>query len=362
MTPSISLHIWAKQGILNREMRPYLSLLNDGWNIKILTFRMEQAKTYNLPQEIQTIFFPHHRLLNLLPYTHAWLAPMVDVLQTNQSRGAWYYTRAACHWRKPLLLRCGFVYGEGLESVYGLTESVRRYQDIEAKAFNQAVLIETTTPYQANWIVERYRIPVKKIEVIPNYVDTSLFHPDPTIPKQPRSVISVGTLHAVKRFDLLVKACAIAEIAHLTIIGDGPEESSLLRMAEKLHVNLELPGRVPNEELPVFLQKSEIFVIASMREGHPKALMEALACGLCCVGVNVVGIRESFVESRAGRLVESNPEAIAHAISELLENPALRAELGQRGRTYVNALMSYPLILSKKKGLLEQCVRTAQSA
>lgn len=356
MTPGVSLHIWAKQGILNREMRPYLSLMNAGWKIKILTFYMEQAKTYNLPEEVQTVFFPHYRLLNLLPYIYAWLAPIVDVLQTNQSRGAWYYTRAACHWRKPLLLRCGFVYGEGLESVHGLTENVRKYQILEAKAFNQATLIETTTPYQANWIIEKYRIPAEKIEVIPNYVDTSLFHPDPGIPKQPRSVVSVGTLHAVKRFDLLVKACAIAGVASLTIIGDGPEETALHYLAEKLHVNLQLPGRIPNEELPIFLRKSQIFAITSMREGHPKALMEAFACGLCCVGVNVVGIRESFIESQAGRLVEANPEAIAQSINELLENPRLRDELGQRGPTYVNALMSYQHVVSRKKDLLERCL------
>lgn len=356
MTPGVSLHIWAKQGILNREMQPYLLLLDAGWKIKILTYHMEQAKIYDLPKEIQIIFFPHHRLLNLLPYTHAWLSPTVDVLQTNQSRGAWYYTRAARVWKKPLLLRCGFVYGEGLESIHGLSETVHRYQTLEANAFRQATLIETTTTYQANWITERYNVSAEKIEVIPNYVDTSLFYPDPDIPKLPGSVVSVGTLHAVKRFELLVKACAIAGVSRLTILGDGPEKTALLRLAEELHVPLELPGRVSNEEIPRFLQQSQMFAITSMREGHPKALVEAFACGLCCVGVNVVGIRESIIESQAGRLAEAEPEAIGEAIGSLLNNPALCEEFGQRGRTYVETVMSFPLISSRKKNLLERCI------
>jgi glycosyltransferase involved in cell wall biosynthesis len=361
MTPGVSLHTWAKQGILNREIRPYLSLIDAGWKIKILTFRREEAKLFNLPQEVQTVFFPHHRLLNLFPYTYTWLAPMVDVFQTNQSRGAWYYTRAARYWRKPLLLRCGFINGEGLESVYGLTEKVRSYQDNEAKAFRQATLIETTTTYQANWIVERYRIHANKIVVIPNYVDTTLFHPDPDIPKLPRSVVSVGTLHAVKRFDLLVEACAIAGVSRLTIYGDGPEELNLMQLAEKMNINLELPGRVSNEELPNHLKKFQVFAITSVREGHPKALMEAFACGLSCVGVDVVGIRECILESGAGRVVEAIPEAIAHAIRELFNNPGLRAEFGQRGHTYVNATMNYSLIFSRKMSLLEQCLHQDKS-
>jgi glycosyltransferase involved in cell wall biosynthesis len=358
MTPGVSLHTWKKQGILNREIRPYLSLVETGWRVKILTFRKERAKHYGLPAEIQTVFFPHHRLLGWLPYIYASLSAQTDILQTNQSYGAWHYTGAAQQWKKPILLRCGFVYGQGLEVEKGNTKDVRGYQRLEARAFAQATMVETTTRDLANWIVERYHIAPGKVEVIPNYIDASRFCPDHKITKEPASVVSIGNLHPVKRFELLIEACSMVEVSRLTIIGDGPEESRLRNLAMRLHVNLTLPGRVPNEALPGLLRRAQIYAVTSLREGHPKALFEAMACSLGCVGVNVTGIRESLLESGGGLLVEASPVAIARGLADLKSDRELCESAGRRGREFVESTMSYPLVLSRKMSLLERCLAT----
>jgi len=357
MSPGVSLAAWVSSGIFGRESLPVKSLAQEGWRVKILTYRLERAQQYGLPANISTVPFPHHRLLCFLPYLHSWLADMIDVIQTNQSLGAWYYVQAAHRWNKPILLRCGFVYGEGMETMYGLTKATLRYQKQEAEAFRGATLIEVPTQYLAEWVMERYGVEHHKLHVVPNFVDTELFRPLAERQYVPNSVVSVGTLHPVKRFDLMLQACALARVSRVTIYGDGPSRADLVHLARRLGIDLHLPGIVHNEQLPSLIQRSQIFVITSKREGHPKALVEAMACEMPCVGVDVVGVREVMQQSGAGLLVNADPESVGRAIRELLDNPQESKVFGQRGRSYVEASLNYYRVLAQRKALLETCLR-----
>ena len=126
MTPGVSLNTWKKIGSIKRELKPYKEYVRNGWNVKVLTF--DKSSIPDLPEGIEAVPFRHRQLLWFLPWTHKELGKWADVIKTNQSHHAYFYTRAARHWKKPILLRCGYVHGEYLETVKGYTCRTRLYQ------------------------------------------------------------------------------------------------------------------------------------------------------------------------------------------------------------------------------------------
>ena len=91
-----------------------------------------------------------------------------------------------------------------------------------------------------------------------------------------------------------------------------------------------LQGIVPRQEIVSFLNESKLFVMASLHEGLPKALLEAIACGTPAVitdGCNAEGIIED-----TGLLVPAgSSEALAGAIITMLEDTALWEKCSQNG-------------------------------
>jgi glycosyltransferase involved in cell wall biosynthesis len=84
------------------------------------------------------------------------------------------------------------------------------------------------------------------------------------------------------------------------------------------------------------LHATDVFVLPSYREGVPRVLLEAAACGVPVVTTDVPGCRETVLDGETGRLVPPRDgTALAEAISELLGDPALRRRMGQSGRRRV---------------------------
>lgn len=339
MTPGVGLKTWENIGSLNRELKPYVEYVKSGWKVKILTF--DKGNVPELPDGIEAMVFKDHRLLWFLPWTHKELGKWADVIKTNQSNKAFFYTRAARMWKKPILLRCGYVQGEYLETTIGLTPRVRLYQWLEAKAFRQATRCQVPTKELSEWIQRKYRVPEQKISVVPNFVDTELFKPMPEVQKIDKSIISVGRLAPVKQFDLLIRACAEIPDCILTIVGEGPERQKLENLAKELKVNLRLPGNMPNEELPQILNRQKVFAITSKREGHPKALIEAMACGMVCVGTDSKGIHNVITHGNNGWLVDPTIKDIGEAIKILGNRGALSEKLRSGAYNFANATYSF---------------------
>ncbi len=355
MTPGVELNTWKQTGSMNRELKPYVEYARTGWKVKLLTF--DKASIPELPEGIEAILFPNYRLLWFLPRMHRELGKWADVIKTNQSVHAYLYTRAAKHWKKPILLRCGYVRGEYLQTTLGLTPRVRLYQWFEARAFKQATHCEVPTKELSEWVQGKYRIPEEKISVIPNFVDTELFRPMREVQKIEKSVISVGRLAPIKQFDLLIRACAEIPGCTLTILGEGPERKKLQKLANELKVNLKLPGNIPNEDLPHILNRHKVFAITSKREGHPKALIEAMACGMACVGAKTPGIENVIRHEHNGWLVNPSVGELSRGISCLAENNTVADQLGKKALGFVLERYSFDRCYDLECRVAEQIVR-----
>lgn len=84
-----------------------------------------------------------------------------------------------------------------------------------------------------------------------------------------------------------------------------------------------------------------MFILPSHYEGHPKTLIEAMACGKATIGGRSPGIREIIQHEKNGWLCETDPDSIRAAIQHLVQHPELRDVLGKNARQF--AVENYAL-------------------
>ena len=132
------------------------------------------------------------------------------------------------------------------------------------------------------------------------------------------------------------KVLGIFPKTNLLIAGDGPLLEELKKLSEKLGISDRVLFAGFRNDIPVILSIIDIFVIPSITEGSPLALLEAMAMGKPIVATNVGGIVEILRDGETGLLVPSrDPEAIAEKIVHLLRNEADSRKLGSRAREEV---------------------------
>jgi len=145
-------------------------------------------------------------------------------------------------------------------------------------------------------------------------------------PSAPPVILGVGRLSRVKNFALLIRAYARVRRelnCRLIILGEGRERRGLERLAKNLGVaeDVELPGFVENPF--AYLGRAQLFASASLAEGSPNALTEALALGIPVVSSDCrSGPREILQGGRYGTLVPVGDEAaLAAAMVDALRQP-----------------------------------------
>ncbi|HEY4634701.1 MAG TPA: glycosyltransferase [Candidatus Limnocylindrales bacterium] len=190
----------------------------------------------------------------------------------------------------------------------------------------------------------------ERVEVIHCGVDTELLRlrRSPRPDGSPLSILCIGTLHEVKGQVHLVEAIRILRAAGVDVrcrlIGDGEDETMLRERiaAAGLESIVLLDGRRTRAEVVEALGEADVLVAPSVvarngkREGIPVVLMEAMSCGLPVVASRLSGIPELVEDGVSGLLVTPGDSgAIAAALRRLVDDPALRARLGDAARARV---------------------------
>ena len=100
--------------------------------------------------------------------------------------------------------------------------------------------------------------------------------------------------------------------------------------------------------IPVQYAAAHIVCLPSYREGLPKSLIEAAACGRAVVTSDVPGCRDAIIPNKTGLLVPAkDARALADAIQYLIEHPAQRREMGQAGRVLAEEVFAIEKIVSQ---------------
>jgi glycosyltransferase involved in cell wall biosynthesis len=150
----------------------------------------------------------------------------------------------------------------------------------------------------------------------------------------------LSRLDRKKGLDLLLAALAQARARKadvaLAVAGNGDAAFEGAIRGDAVHLGIEgdirWTGFLNEQEKLAALADADLFVLPSYSENFGVAAVEAMAAGLPVVVSDQVGIHREVAEARAGLVVPCHPEALADAMLALASNPALRAELGARGR------------------------------
>ncbi|WP_431796726.1 glycosyltransferase family 4 protein [Cupriavidus metallidurans] len=171
-------------------------------------------------------------------------------------------------------------------------------------------------------------------------ISNPLPFPFPGVPAQrgSRVVLAVGRLVHAKGFDQLLEAWALIAAYHpewrLVIVGEGEERNGLeaRRLALGLDQSVSLPGA--GAHIATYYQNADIFCLSSRYEGFGLVLLEAMAFGLPVVSTDCeTGPKEIIRDGLNGLLVATgNPQALANALSRLIEDEHLSNHLAIQGR------------------------------
>jgi glycosyltransferase involved in cell wall biosynthesis len=351
-TCGLSLKIWEDGGNLSREIKPYEELAKYLDKIYFFTYGDTHDRQYHrlLPQDIRIfsarVVLPSTVYSLLLPFFYREEIRGADILKTNQMSGAWTAVLAKWLYRRKLVIRCGYEWLFFSENQKRALWERKIIYFIEEIAYRAADKIILTSKEDKKFVEDRFKVSSSKIEVIPNYIDTELFRPL-NIREETNGILFVGRLAEQKNLFNLIEAISGTAL-ELVIIGSGSLKEELESFAKEKQVKLKLKGNIPNKKLPEELNKSEIFVLPSFYEGCPKTLLEAMACGLPCIGTNVEGIREIIKHRENGYLCAANSESIRKAICEVLEDKALREKIGQNARKTILENFSLDKVVEKE--------------
>jgi glycosyltransferase involved in cell wall biosynthesis len=140
----------------------------------------------------------------------------------------------------------------------------------------------------------------------------------------------------------------------LEVIGAGKLLSALVAKVEKRGLPVKFLGNVPNRDLPGHFNRASAFVLPSHIEHHPKALLEAMSCGLPVIGSDVPGIRELIAHRETGYLCEPSAEGIKSAVQNVLGDQKLRMRIGQNAREFITAHFALDKVVPLETSLLEE--------
>jgi glycosyltransferase involved in cell wall biosynthesis len=164
----------------------------------------------------------------------------------------------------------------------------------------------------------------------------------------------LGRLHRDKGVDILIRAWAASALARagavLCLAGDGPEEVALRRIANEVGASgtIRFVGVVDSRE---FLHAIDASVLPSRTEGMSNALLEAMACGLACVGTRVAGTEDVIEPSQTGWLVPAEDTGAMSAALDQLDNHVVRARFGEAARMRIAADFALPIVAARYRDL-----------
>jgi glycogen(starch) synthase len=191
-------------------------------------------------------------------------------------------------------------------------------------------------------------MPSLRVPIIPNGVDAERHAPAPrrSVTATPR-ILFIGRLAFQKAPDVLLRALArISEKSfHCEIVGDGPDRAALEQQAQDLGLaeRITFRGWVNREDLPGCYHSADIVVLPSRMEGMPNVVLEGMAHALPVVATDVPGTRDIVRDGETGRLVPVEDDAaLAAALAQLIEQPALRASMGDAARARIMAEHTWP--------------------
>ena len=173
---------------------------------------------------------------------------------------------------------------------------------------------------------------------------------------------TIASFHKRKGYPYLIESLPLVlerfPKAKALLIGDGHLRQSIRRKAEDLGLSSSVIFTGIRHDIPELLSMFDAFVLPSLWEGMPNVILEAMATGKPVVATHVGGVPEEVEDSVTGLLVPPrDPEALAKAITALLQDRERAKAMGRAGRARVEKHFSVERMVQETEALYEELVR-----
>lgn len=186
----------------------------------------------------------------------------------------------------------------------------------------------------------------RPVEVVHNGIDLSMFEraQPGTLrvqwgigPDAPAALFT-GRLAREKNLDFLLeafrRAAATVPDAHLVLVGDGADGEHLRRLAGDMDLGgrVHFAGAVAYDDIPAYYAAADLFVMPSVTEVRPLAILEAMAAGLPVLALDAPGAADTVTSGADGMLAPHDVNGFARVLARLLQSPGERCRLGANAR------------------------------
>jgi glycosyltransferase involved in cell wall biosynthesis len=199
-----------------------------------------------------------------------------------------------------------------------------------------------------------YGIPDEKIAVICNCVDVQRYkegfdrdeiRSDLGFESKDQVGVVVATFKRQKGHQFLLHAAAELKSKypnfHILFVGDGELREQLMNLTRDLNLEERIHFLGTRSDVPGILAASDLFILPSLWEGLPMALIEAMASELPIVATDVSGTTQVMVDGKTGILVQPRDSSqLEIAIDKMLNDPIAAKKMGEASRFRVESLFS----------------------
>jgi L-malate glycosyltransferase len=232
----------------------------------------------------------------------------------------------------------------------------RSYYGITQFSIEQSDGVTSISDYLKQRTIEVFSIQ-KPIEVITNFVNCSMYEPDPDRRRAQqyapgtKLLIHVSNFRPVKRVLDCIRILerVLKETnAHLLMVGDGPERGPAERLARELGIHQHTTFLGKQDHVERLFPLAHVLLLPSELESFGLAALEGMACGVPPVTTRVGGLPEVVTEGEDGFLCDvGDVEAQAQAVIRLLTDDNLRRRLSGNARQTALARFCTSLVIPR---------------
>lgn len=277
-------------------------------------------------------------VLAVLPYFQNGLEEIfspvgIDLIHAHDWMGAYSSINLAKRYKLPLIMT---VHSLEQDRTANMPPN-KEIQQLEKEAIQNADYIITVSKRSKECIVQQYSINPDKISVIYNGIDPTPFsiQRQKFFNRKDPYILFLGRITAQKGpFDFLKAARIVLGKRNVkfVIAGEGDLKGLLRRQAKLWGIDdkVEFTGKLTGTLLYECYRNALIYVLPSISEPFGITVLEAMAAGVPVITTTVTGAVE--ILNYVIKVEPSQPELLSKLIIELLDNPKLRQELGEKGR------------------------------
>ncbi len=358
MTRGMSLRLWEEAGMFEREVALYRALRPGLRAVTLVTYGGAEDLAFSDRLSGIGIIcnrrgWPEKWYVRALPLLCRLRRKGEMVFKSNQTIGADIAVDTARRVGARFVARCGYPHAEFAVRMYGEgSPEAKAALALERRVFKEADRGIVATEAMKQSIVAAHGVAPDDLAVVPNYVQTDVFCPNEESATAWNRICFIGRLEAQKNVGALLKAIEGMDVA-VDIVGEGSLRRELEGQAAKLGVRAVFHGNLPHGELPAIIRRAAVFVLPSHFEGHPKTLLEAMACGVAVIGADSPGIREVVRHMETGLLCGAGATDLRSAVETLLRDDSLRETLGRNARIQIERKNALARVVERELAVYE---------